>query len=72
MFKSVSPENLASMAITKKVNDIKIIKILDNGDMLIECFERDDIQCDKGGCLFEIGVVSEFNGVHVESYKCAA
>ena len=44
MFKSISPENPASMAVTKKVNDIKIIKTLDNGDMLIECFEKADIQ----------------------------
>lgn len=40
MFKSISPENPASIAVTKKVNDIKIIKMLDNGDMLIECFEK--------------------------------
>ena len=26
MFKSISPENPASLAVTKKVNDIKIIK----------------------------------------------
>lgn len=44
MFKSISPENPASMAVTKKVNDIKIIKTLDNGDMLIECFEKEDNQ----------------------------
>ena len=28
MFKSISPENPASLAVTKKVNDIKIIKKL--------------------------------------------
>ena len=44
MFKSISPDNPASLAVTKKVNDIKIIKKLDNGDMLIECFEKADIQ----------------------------
>ena len=49
MFKSISPENPASMAVTKKVNDIKIIKTLDNGDMLIECFEKADIQRIWGG-----------------------
>ena len=49
MFKSISPENPASMAVTKKVNDIKIIKTLDNGDMLIECFEKADIQRIRGG-----------------------
>mgnify|MGYP003399410559 CR=1 FL=1 len=49
MFKSISPENPASLAVTKKVNDIKIIKKLDNGDMLIECFEKADIQRTGGG-----------------------
>lgn len=74
MFKSISPENPASMAVTKKVNDIKIIKTLDNGDMLIECFEKADIQRIGGGkfYLFEIEIVSESMGLHVESYKYAA
>ena len=74
MFKSISPENPASMAVTKKVNDIKIIKTLDNGDMLIECFEKADIQRIRGGkfYLFEIEIVSESMGLHVESYKYAA
>lgn len=49
MFKSISPENPASLAVTKKVNDIKVIKKLDNGDMLIECFEKADIQRTGGG-----------------------
>ncbi len=49
MFKSISPENPASMAVTKKVNDIKIIKTLDNGDMLIECFEVVDNQLIEWG-----------------------
>lgn len=49
MFKSISPENPASMAVTKKVNDIKIIKTLNNGDMLIECFEKADSQRVIGG-----------------------
>lgn len=49
MFKSISPENPASLAVTKKVNDIKIIKTLDNGDMLIECFEKTDSQLNRGG-----------------------
>lgn len=51
MFKSISPENPASMAVTKKVNDIKIIKTLDNGDMLIECFEKADNQRIVGGVI---------------------
>ncbi len=49
MFKSISPENPASMAVTKKVNDIRIIKTLDNGDMLIECFEKAENQRIGGG-----------------------
>lgn len=74
MFKSISPDNPASLAVTKKVNDIKIIKILDNRDMLIECFEKADIQRIGGGnfCLFEIEIVYESMGLHVESYKYAA
>ena len=74
MFKSISPENPASLAVTKKVNDIKIIKTLDNGDMLIECFEKADNQRIGGGnfFLFEIEIVNESRGLHVESYKCAA
>ena len=74
MFKSISPENPASLAVTKKVNDIKIIKKLDNGDMLIECFEKADIQRIGGGnfYLFGIEIENESNGLHVESYKYAA
>ena len=75
MFKSISPENPASLAVTKKVNDIKIIKKLDNGDMLIECFEKADIQRTGGGgnfYLFGIEIENESNGLHVESYKYAA
>ena len=74
MFKSISPENPASLAVTKKVNDIKIIKNLDNGDMLIECFEKADIQRTGGGnfYFFGIEIENESNGLHVESYKYAA
>ncbi len=36
MFATVSPENIASFASTKAVNDIKIIKQMPNGDYLIE------------------------------------
>ena len=49
MYKSISPGNPASMAVTKKVNDIKIIKTLNNGDMLIECTIKTDIQQITGG-----------------------
>ena len=73
MFKSISPENPASLAVTKKVNDIKIIKKLDNGDMLIECFEKADIQRLGGNFyLFGIEIENESNGLYVESYKYAA
>lgn len=74
MFKSISPENPASLAVIKKVNDIKIIKKLDNGDVLIECFEKADIQRTGRGdfYLFGIEIENESNGLHVESYKYAA
>lgn len=74
MFKSISPENPASLAVTTKVNDIKIIKKLDNRDMLIECFEKADIQRTGGGnfYLFGIEIENESNGLHVESYKYEA
>lgn len=40
MFKSISPDNVASMAVTKSVCDINIVKTLDNGDLLVECFGK--------------------------------
>lgn len=76
MFKSISPENPASMAVTKKVNDIKIIKTLNNGDMLIECFEKADSQCVIGGgenlYLIELELVNWPVGLQVEPSMMAA
>ena len=76
MFKSISPENPASMAVTKKVNDIKIIKILNNGDMLIECFEKADSQRVIGGgenlYLIELELVNWPLGLQVEPSMIAA
>ena len=76
MFKSISPENPASMAVTKKVNDIKIIKTLNNGDMLIECFEKADSQRVIGGgeylCLIEFELVNWPLGLQVEPSIMAA
>ena len=40
MYKSIAPENRASMGVTKSVCDIRILKTLDNGDMLVECFTK--------------------------------
>ena len=37
IFTTISPENYASLASTKAVNDIKIVKTLDNGYYYIEC-----------------------------------
>lgn len=37
MYKSISPENLASMKVTQKVCDTEFIRILKNGDYLIKC-----------------------------------
>lgn len=36
MFGSISPENLASMAVAKAVNEIKVLETLENGDLYIE------------------------------------
>lgn len=73
MFKSISPKNPASLAVTKKINDIKIIKTLHNGDMLIECFEKVDNHRMGGNFhLFEIEILNEPNGLHVESFNSAA
>lgn len=41
MYKSISPDNEASMAVTKKVNDVKILKTLDNGDLYLQCFPKE-------------------------------
>lgn len=76
MFKSISPENPASMAVTKKVNDIRIIKTLNNGDMLIECFEKADSQQAMGGgnplYLIELELVNWPVGLQVEPSIMAA
>lgn len=37
IFTTISPNNYASLASTKAVNDIKIVKTLDNGYYYIEC-----------------------------------
>lgn len=42
MFATVSPENIASFASTKAVNEIKIIKQMPNGDYLIEELPKND------------------------------
>ena len=36
MFGSISPENPASMAVAKAVNEIKVLETLENGDLYIE------------------------------------
>lgn len=67
MFKSISPMNPASLMVTKKVNDIKIIKKLKNGDMLIECFEKTDYQLFNTG-----GVIKRSMWAVVEPLKQTA
>ena len=37
IFTTISPDNYASLASTKAVNDIKIVKTLENGYYYIEC-----------------------------------
>lgn len=44
LFASVAPENHASMESIKAVCDVQIIKTLENGDYLIECFPKKDIE----------------------------
>lgn len=36
MFGSISPENTASMAVAKSVNEVKILETLENGDFYVE------------------------------------
>lgn len=40
MYKSISPENHASMKVTQDVCDIEIVKKLDNGDYLLKCMSK--------------------------------
>ena len=40
IFTTISPENYASLASTKAVNDIKIVKTLENGYYYIECTQK--------------------------------
>lgn len=74
IYATISPDNYASLASTKAVNDIKIVKVLENGYYYIECTpkKKTDILQNRGGnySLFEIA--NESKGLHVESYKYAA
>ena len=40
MYKSISPQNLASMKVTQAVCDTEILKTLENGDFLIKCTSK--------------------------------
>ena len=40
MFGSISPENPASMAVAKAVNEIRVVETLENGDLFIEFFPK--------------------------------
>lgn len=42
IFTTISPDNYASLASTKAVNDIKIVKTLDNGYYYIECTPKNE------------------------------
>ena len=44
LFTTISPENYTSLASTKAVNDIKIVRTLENGYYFIECFPK---KCNK-------------------------
>lgn len=43
MFGSISPNNPASMAAAKAVNELKIVETLDNGDLYIEFLPKKDL-----------------------------
>ena len=40
MYKSISPENPASMKVTQAVCNIEVLKTLDNGDYLLRCMSK--------------------------------
>ena len=42
LFTTISPDNFASLASTKAVNDIRIVKTLENGYYYIECTPKAD------------------------------
>ena len=42
IYTTISPKNYASLASTKAVNDIKIVKTLENGYYYIECTPKKD------------------------------
>lgn len=56
MYKSISPENIASMKVTQAMCDIEILKTLSNGDCLIRCMSKDvrnvKIYNREGKCYF--------------------
>lgn len=47
MYKSISPQNPASMKATQAVCDVEIMKTLDNGDYLIKCSSKSDMKKDN-------------------------
>lgn len=44
MYKSISPQNPASLKVTQAVCDTEILKTLENGDYLIKCMSKSEIQ----------------------------
>ena len=53
MYKSISPDNPASMKVTQAVCDTKTVKRLDNGDYLLRCMSKkcEDEKLMGGGTL---------------------
>ena len=39
-FATISPENMASLAATKAICDVRVIKVMENGDYYIECMPK--------------------------------
>lgn len=73
IFTTISPENYASLASTKAVNDIKIVKTLENGYYYIECTPKQPSEkTQRGGVILDYQVFSLRYGQHVESFNFAA
>lgn len=49
MFKSISPNNPASMKVTQDVCDVEKIRLLNNGDYLMKCTTKQSMKTQFGG-----------------------
>lgn len=67
LYTTISPENYSSFASTQAVNDIKIIKVLENGSYFIKCFP---MKQNKGG-LFDNIITKKFEWSNRRAYPYA-